>query len=725
MLTVLKALGDHRACKVWDGDTKYDYAAGWLFEWSVIPVHDIHELIQVLEVLRHEKQYYVIRGALIPGAPPQVERRYKPKPDRSTPWIESAERQWVMIDVDKTDVPFNASDPEASVREYLKLLPEGLQNATVYWHLSSSQHAKDKLRCHLWYYLDREYTDRELKLAIRRLPGVDLSLYQAVQPHYTADPIFLQGTDPLPVRAGVIRGLCDVATFPQAGGQKLVAIAQQRLENACRKISRACRTDGEGRHPVVNKEAYHIGQLCPHLLTESEAYSALFAACTKGSNCLDPTRADIEVRTGLTDGMKSPELRGQDWQGELKLSKETFEPAPTPANVSIILENDIRWADVFAWDDRGQMTILLRQPPFEGGLPCPRPLDNEDPSRVGRWLQAEYGLSVPSKIVFECIKVVAADNRFDPVVDYLSGLEWDGEERLDLIPEDLLGDPSSLSAELFKRWMVSAVKRAFEPGCQADYALCLEGPVGYRKSSFFEWLSGGQYVELDSDLGSTSSKQKLQGPWIALMNELGALQKSKVEIAKGFLTTRVDTFRMPYGIVELSYPRKVILAATTNGSRDNPYVFDDTGGIQRRLWVVEVTKTVELSKMTPHLRDQLWSEAVSLYRQGYSTWELSEESKSALRERMQDVSEEPHDTWIPTLREFLIGKQYITPGQCLVEGLMFDRPRLTAAHRRRVCSLLRYLGWKQEERRDQGYRWVAPPDWPTSRPSVLKVVPNS
>ena len=70
-----------------------------------------------------------------------------------------------------------------------------------------------KVRLHLWYWLSRPCSDAEMKGWLQESP-VDLALFNPVQMHYTANPVFLDGaTDPFPDRSGMYEpsGIMEVA----------------------------------------------------------------------------------------------------------------------------------------------------------------------------------------------------------------------------------------------------------------------------------------------------------------------------------------------------------------------------------------------------------------------------------------------------------------------------------------------------------------------------------
>jgi hypothetical protein len=83
------------------------------------------------------------------------------------------------------------------------------------------------------------------------------------------------------------------------------------------------------------------------------------------------------------------------------------------------------------------------------------------------------------------------ENRFDPVLDYLDELDWDGTPRLERWLTAYLGaEDTPLNRAIGKLTLVAAVRRARKPGCKFDHILVLEGPEGTMKSTSIVVLAG-------------------------------------------------------------------------------------------------------------------------------------------------------------------------------------------------------------------------------------------
>ncbi|MEI9954507.1 MAG: hypothetical protein WDO74_37455 [Pseudomonadota bacterium] len=207
-MTILQCEQGKRCAKLYtDPEQAPDgYDAGWLFKPEARAVSSISDLFDVLNELCADSSKMVIRGRLRDGTERTVEgyvaRRCKddefgPAPFESTP------RRYMMLDVDASDIPFDASNPRACVEAWRATLSEGLRGAAMVVQFSASQHRSETLKVHAWIWLadgDQLALDDHALASWARRKGFDAALLRPVQPHYTADPVFEGCADPLAPR---------------------------------------------------------------------------------------------------------------------------------------------------------------------------------------------------------------------------------------------------------------------------------------------------------------------------------------------------------------------------------------------------------------------------------------------------------------------------------------------------------------------------------------------
>ena len=140
-------------------------------------------------------------------------------------------------------------------------------------------------------------------------------------------------------------------------------------------------------------------------------------------------------------------------------------------------------------------------------------LNDTDMKYLLLYLEETYGLTNEKKID-NAIGIVANENKYHPIRDYLSSLVWDGTERIRFCLRHFLGaDADDYTYEALKLFLLGAISRAFQPGCKFEIMLCLVGGQGAGKSTFFrllavrdEWFSD-DLRKLDDD----NVYRKLQG----------------------------------------------------------------------------------------------------------------------------------------------------------------------------------------------------------------------
>ncbi|ATO98425.1 hypothetical protein CG447_00015 [Faecalibacterium duncaniae] len=74
------------------------------------------------------------------------------------------------------------------------------------------------------------------------------------------------------------------------------------------------------------------------------------------------------------------------------------------------------------------------------------------------YLEENYGLTSEKKVQ-SAIKIVANENRYHPVRDYLNSLQWDGTERIRYALHHFLGaDTDEYTYEALKLFLMGAIR---------------------------------------------------------------------------------------------------------------------------------------------------------------------------------------------------------------------------------------------------------------------------
>jgi putative DNA primase/helicase len=292
----------------------------------------------------------------------------------------------------------------------------------------------------------------------------------------------------------------------------------------------------------------------------------------------------------------------------------------------VMLRYTPEWAGCVAYNEFALTVVIKNLPPWTNSGPVGRAWTDNDDRLTACWLQ-RHDVLVNSRIAAEASQAIAQENPFHPVKNYLGTLTWDQTERIDTWLCTYLGvEDSPYTRAIASRWLISAVARIYQPGCQADAVLLLEGPQGTLKSSALRVLVGDQWFsDCVSELGSKDSRLELYGNWVIEIPECDRIKRGDLERVKGFLSTRFDKFRPPYGRHSETFPRSCIFAGSSND--ETPFT-DPTGN--RRFWPVRCAR-IDLDRLRKD-RDQIWAEALVRYRAGAPWWLETPELNAAATE---------------------------------------------------------------------------------------------
>jgi predicted P-loop ATPase len=320
----------------------------------------------------------------------------------------------------------------------------------------------------------------------------------------------------------------------------------------------------------------------------------------------------------------------------------------------------------------------------------------------------------------------ALDNTFDPVLDYLNGLQWDGVPRLDKWLHTHLGaEDNKLNQAIGRKMLIAAVRRVRQPGCKFDYIPIMDNSKqGKGKSTVIQILAGEENFS-DQDLLALSVKEQqeqIQGVWLYELSDLSGLQKTDINKVKSFASRQVDRARPAYGRSRVDRKRRGIQIGTTN---DLEYLQDMTGN--RRFWPFTPGE-IDVGAVRRD-RDQLWAEAAAAEAAGEALI-IPEELWGEIEERQ--ASRMIPDPWEDLLGDgagdgdifwnMIKGVDYVQMADkngapqwrvksaaLMSKKLGFTPDRMNSGHSRRLGAVVRKLGWEGPDtmkfgaKSDKGY----------------------
>lgn len=416
-----------------------------------------------------------------------------------------------------------------------------------------------------------------------------------------------------------------------------------------------------------------------------------------------PTEAQPAEVTELPTWKRSLQWRQNRSTGEREL-------APSLTNALLVLRHDRAFAGCWALDSCSSRVMLRCDLPVVVGLDPPRapqpiPIQDAHVTYVVAAMSALCGLAPTFETAARAIEAAAAQAPYDALVAHLDALAWDGVPRLDDWLSRYLGaDPTVYASAVGRWWLVSAMARAYAPGCQADHMLVLEGAQAIGKSTAAAILGGAWSLRrLPSLRDYDRAAHALAGRWIVEVGELEAFRGAAGSAIKEFLSLSIDHYRPPYGRYVVERPRRCVYLGTTNETR---YLVDATGA--RRFWPV-TARQLDRAALAAE-RDALLAEARDAWRAG-AAWFPGEGDQAAL---LSDPQEGRYttDAIEPVVSEWLAGdgprpgpaRDGITIGDILEGALGLDRGRWDRDIQQRAGAVMRRLGWEVRRERERGLR---------------------
>ena len=467
-----------------------------------------------------------------------------------------------------------------------------------------------------------------------------------------------------------------------------------------------------GKHVIVlpdndepgRKHALEIAQSCADHGAKSIRIVELPGLPEKG----DPS--DWIAAGGTADELKALIRRTEKWS----IAKAGGDPG---WRTQLLVGDDGPLANEFnvkvALERAPELAGRLRYDAFKSARECRnlpwdstadwRPWSDEDTTQLACWLQ-EQDINIRPLRVDPVVSVVARQVEQHAVREYLDRLKWDGKSRLADWLSSYLGcsrwtsDGRDIQAYLRavgRCWVISAVARVYRPGCKVDTVLILEGPQGHGKSTAIARLCSNPawFADEIGDLGSKDAAQSLPGKWLIEMAELDHISRAEIERIKAFVSRSVDHYRPSYGRTAQDFARGCVFFGTTN---EDAYLRDSTGN--RRFWPAKVGQI--FLDLIEQDRDQLWAEAVHLFRAGERWWLTKDEEKLAGEEQSTRLEPEP---WAEAIESWLAQNNGlgldVTVSAILRDGVRLATEKVGQREQNRVAAYLRSTGWRRIQKR--------------------------
>ncbi|WP_275380356.1 VapE domain-containing protein [Xenorhabdus bovienii] len=311
------------------------------------------------------------------------------------------------------------------------------------------------------------------------------------------------------------------------------------------------------------------------------------------------------------------------------------------------------------------------------------------------------------------IRLVAYENRYDSLKEWVNALpEWDGTPRIDTFFCRHWGIyVSAYTKAVGRYWWTLLAGRALVPGIKGDMAVVLASEQGKNKSEGIRAMAPTpeHYMELDFEKPVSERVREMRGHNIIELGEMRGMNKAGVAAVRVTISTRADRNRGLYREHYDELPRRCGFIATTNS--DKPLT--DTEG-NRRWLPMTIPDEIDgkfIAQGIADERDQLWAEAVAVFKAEGIAWENAETlAKSVLGDY-----EARDDVWFSCIAEWLEAsstelleltdvsdsKNYervpLTSKDLLVEAVGFKASQVKRGDEMKIAKIMKDLGYKKRQ----------------------------
>lgn len=330
--------------------------------------------------------------------------------------------------------------------------------------------------------------------------------------------------------------------------------------------------------------------------------------------------------------------------------------------------------------------------------------DDNDANAVLKYLSTNLAFNTSKNLIHDSALAVASQNMYNPVINYLESLTWDGIPRLhNWLSTYVRVTETEYTNAVGELLLRAAIKRAYESGCKYDYMVVLEGEQGIGKSTICEVLGQDWYADLILNVHSPDTVDCMRNKWIIEVSEMECTKRAETQALKSFLTRRTDTVRLAYARASKDFPRHNVFIGTFNPEPASGYLKDMTGNRRYLPITVEGTEFLDFKKFNKDV-GQVWAEALVEYKKNpnkplYLVDKVVYEQAAEETLKRRDV-----DSWVESIAEWLdnpdgtglLEKTTVSATEIWTHALGGDKDKLGSTQFRRIANVMvKELGWEK------------------------------
>ena len=273
-------------------------------------------------------------------------------------------------------------------------------------------------------------------------------------------------------------------------------------------------------------------------------------------------------------------------------------------------------------------------------------LKDTDLVNFRRRLEALHGYQkISRELIRDAVSLLAVNQEMDSAIEWVESLRWDGTPRVERFVHERFGCEDSDYATAVSKYMWTALAgRALSPGCKVDMVPVLISPEGYAKSTSVAAIAPtpDQFVEIDMSERDADLARRIRGKLIAEISELRGLRSRDEESILAYITRQHEEWVPKYKEFSTSFPRRLVFVATTN---ETEFLSPERGN---RRWLPLFVREMLAPESIARDRNQLWAEAVVLYKKNGVMWREAHELAEPYR-RLACTQ----DPWAPLVAQWL------------------------------------------------------------------------